>query len=37
MMTSKNVVTKPIKSFSEPIKIVSLINNWLSATFISDP
>lgn len=35
--THKSIITKPIKAFSEPIKIVSLINNWLSAKFITDP
>lgn len=34
---NKNLICKPIKSFSEPIKIISLINNWLSAKFITDP
>lgn len=34
---NRGIINKPIKSFSEPIKIVSLINNWLSAKFISDP
>lgn len=36
-ITNKSVISKPLKWFSEPIKIVSLINNWLSAKFISDP
>lgn len=31
------LISKPIKGFSEPIKIISLINNWLSAKFITDP
>lgn len=35
--SSRQIITKPIKSFSEPIKIISLINNWLSAKFITDP
>lgn len=34
---NRNLINKPIKNFSEPIKIVSLINNWLSAKFITDP
>jgi len=35
--SQKLLTNKPIKSFSEPIKIISLINNWLSAKFITDP
>lgn len=35
--TQKSIITKSIKSFSEPIKVISLINNWLSAKFITDP
>ena len=27
--TQKSIITKSIKSFSEPIKVISLINNWL--------
>lgn len=35
--TPRAIINKPIKNFSEPIKIISLINNWLSAKFITDP
>lgn len=35
--SSRSVINKSIKNFSEPIKVISLINNWLSAKFITDP